>query len=474
MLNHFRLLVILFLLCLPTGITTVKAQRPQPEPVWQSNILYYNPNDETVGISVTYYKEDGSLVDQPALLPSIPPGGSGSLLIGGIERGSAVITSSLPIFTLYEQVSASVPQSRPVYAGLLPEQASDRLFVPAFFFGYQDSTTQSILSTTLGIQNTGSTALSVTVIADGKSPATLQIPAKSATLVDGQKLGLPAGYKGGLHFSAASPDLLAAAITHEQNGPRAFAYEAAGKEMGGTTLTFPQLACDRSSAQQWTKLFIQSANPTTVTVDFFTNTGVSIKPRSAAAFTALPVSSSQTLEIDPCSDPGLAGRYGTLRVTSAGETIYGISYINSTSGAASMRKPAADHPEGGSYQYVLPYVVWTHLYYPAYTYLSIVNAGSTPANIDVQYLLPNGEPANNRAPSEKITRLPSNAVRVSSPQTGRALMLGPANSIFGANGFFRGSVRIVSDQPLLVNSRIDRTIRGKIYSESYSAFADQP
>ncbi len=472
MLNRIRLLVILLLLMLSTGLTTVKAQPASTEPVWQSNILYFNPNDETVGISVTYYKEDGSQVDQPALLPSIPPRGSGTLLIGGIDRGSAVITSSLPIFTLYEQVSANLPQSRPVYAGLLPEEASDRLFVPLFFFGYQDSTTQSLYSTTVGLQNIGNSALTVSVIAEGKSPFNLQIAAKSAKMIDGEMLNLPSGYRGGLQFSASAASLLAAAITHEQDGPRAFAYEAIGKEMSGSTLTFPQLACDRASTRQWTKIYLQAAAPTSITLEFFTNTGAIIPPASAAAFTNLPVQTNQTLEIDPCKDPGLAGRYGTMRVTSAGEAIYGVSYINSTAGAANVRKPAAGRSSEAAYRYVLPYIVWTHTYYPAYTYLSIVNAGSAPANIDVQYLLPNGDPANGRLPSESITRLPPNAVRTSSPQTGRALMLGPANSIFGTNGFFRGSMMVTSDQPLLVNARIDRTIRGTVYSESYSAFLD--
>lgn len=476
--------VLIVVLILMLALTGGSPTRAQSSPVWNSAILYFNPADtpiETQGcesapecddISILYYRESGETVPSKAI--PIRPFESGVVLIGSVLydqtfKGSAVISSTVPLAALFRQVyTSSDPYSPIVYTSLDNTMAGEGYF----YLPWVQST--SGFDTEVGVQNIESVPVSLKLHfykRDGSlytydPPQGISLEPQRSYIFRISSIPLPwaNSFDGSLvveaHFSGmpdSHPKIVAAAREVMVGGNKANGFEGVGT--GQTAWHMVTSLCSYGPALQTSQYSIQNTSLATtaqVQVDYYTANGelYATYPASGSA----TISPGAALLVNGCDPtPKTAGAVMTGKYLSAvvrSTNSVGLAVVGKVIGkdglltAFNGQTPPPSSPDG-KYYVAMPYVEFAVREDGIRTYLSVLNVGENPANnIQLTYYGRDGSLIT--AVNLTAKPLPAHAKIGSDPSAAGAI--DP-----GAYGFI-GAANIISDQPVVALGRVQRGV----------------
>jgi hypothetical protein len=453
---------------------------------WSAVIEYYNPTDENnQEISIIYYTTAGGFTQSDPL--TVNAHQAGTILVGQVGAattftGSAVISATVPLLSVYKQVSNTRDAFSPLlYTSFdIDEAGSGEFFIPTVrrVGGYDsqiaiqnvESTTAADMTVTFYNYNTGTPAVTCNFA---------NVPALSAKIFKLSEVGslagcvgsISAGFDGSVVIGSQKDDaagdarVIAVVQETEAGGRRAYAFE--GIKAGATDVFMPTGMCKYGSTQQTTYFAIQNADTLAADVDveYYNAAGVLQGKQSLTNILAgakVSLSSCECTTVICTATTGtflgnVTGKNLSVRIVSTnGRQVAAVGKVMSTDGlmTAYTGRPA---PSGsGPYTVVLPYVEWSASSLGYRTYMAVMNASDTTpaADVTATFYNPNGELVRsyNLATGGTYVIQPY-AKRSFDPSIARALTSGMAGS-------FKGAVVISSDQPIVVLARVQRGVSG--------------
>ena len=369
-------------------------------PTWSSMIAYYNPSNSSSGtteMSIIYYKSTGG----SEVTKGLPLLGhqSGVVLVGSTAnfKGSAVISSDVPLMAVYKQESIGKEAFSPIlYSSFDLSRAGEGDF-------YLPSVQRTaLMNTQVGIQNIGSISIEVSLDFYNDSGTNInipkdnfpggQIPPQASRIFKLSEISaLPAGFDGSLviHAALAGETTEAGVVAVAQDivvgGRQAYTYEGVGD--GVHDVYLPAALCQVGSDKQTTHFWVQNTgtSATGVTIDLFDNS----KGAEQHGFLRRI---NQLLLIHHGGQPGAlhvqqvvienhfsrANDSGGL-IAVVGKTISSDGLYTAFTGQPS---PTADITSGNFPAVVMPYVEYSSSKSGYKTYITVQNAGDTAA-VDV-------------------------------------------------------------------------------------------
>ncbi|MCC6147863.1 MAG: hypothetical protein IT308_09885 [Anaerolineaceae bacterium] len=470
-----------FILVLTLALTGGSPTRAQSSPIWSSAIFYFNPADvpiETTGcdsspecddISVIYYRNTGETV--PSKTIPIRPFESGVVLIGSVLfdetfKGSAVISSTVPLAALFRQAyNSSDPYSPILYTTL------DNTMAGAGYFYLPWVQRSSGFDTEIGVQNIESISISLKLHFYKRDGSLYTYNPVEGITVEPQRsyifrvsaIPLPWGnnFDGSVvveaNFSGlpgSHPKIVAAAREVLVGGNKAYGFEGTGN--GETTWHMVSGSCSYGPGMQTTQYSIQNTSTTLtaeVQVDYYNADGslLTTYPNVGSA-TINPGAALLVSGCDPATADKLTGKYfsAVVRSTNAvdlavvGKAISKDGLMTAFNG----QLPPPASPDG-KYYVALPYVEFATREDGIRTYLSVLNVSDSTAN-DIQLTYYGRDGSLIAAANLTGKPLPAHAKTGSDPNVVRAI--DP-----GAYGFI-GAATIVSDQPVVALARVQRNV----------------
>lgn len=388
---------------------------------WTSAIAYYNPTNinpvdqNTNNLNVTYYNTDGT--SQASLGAVVNKRQAGELLVGSNTpagfKGSAVISSGVPLVAVYRQFVAPGEKDRnfsPVlYTAFNNDKSSYKFYIPTF--------TKSITYLSqVGIQNLDSTptylrldfyavgAKTVTKRVDLPTPIAAQASYILSAL--DTNLGLPRTFNGSLIIRAykntayADGDkdarIAAAAQEREQNGRRAYAFEGIpwpADDVATTDVYSASALCKYGRTAQTTYFAVQNLSDELVNiyVQYYDATG---KPTTGTATRFAPLLAAKAIRpytkasISTCSTSTMSGKSGSARffampynvkpsTTSEPHGTRPIAVTGKVQSNDGLMTGFIGETQG-AYKLALPYAPWGPATGDERAYISVVNVGNEP------------------------------------------------------------------------------------------------
>lgn len=323
------------------------------------NIAFFAKNGTTVASVSDTIAANSSKTYSP--LPNAVPSGF---------DGSVVISSNEPIaaITNVKSGDAKYGSSYSSFTG-----GSNKVSLPIInkaFYG---------INTWFNVQNTGSSATTVTVAYSGTSCTENQTiqPNAAATFNQATNTCLPNAYNGAATITAGSGGEIAA-IALQVAGTGLFAYN--GFADGNTTPVIPLVTSNVYGIHTGVQIQNQGVNPTNVTVSYTANPGTGTNCTESAT---IPAGGAQTFTINALSfDPQgttsncTKGQYwiGSARVTTNSTNQPLVAVVNQTNftnkGGSSY---GAFDPASASKTIVMPLLMNA---YNIWTGFSVMNVGS--------------------------------------------------------------------------------------------------
>ena len=463
-----RTLFFLLSLVLALGLMqprSVNAQENSPlaAATWTSKIAYMNPGSDSADILITYYDETGNALPETNSIEDVPANGSGVVWVGATVRGSAVISSSSQVLAVYEQLpplaEADQNYGRPLYTAMDASFAGGTIYLPNFYYEFVEkagffSTKTLKFTSTVGVQNITKAEVSVTISHNGTELTTKSIPAQSSFIFTGSDLGLGTGFSDALVVTGPANSIVAAVETEQQNdelniGRRAFAYEGLSSNQSAQKIILPRMSCSAYAKAPTTLFYIQATTDAdaVVSVNFYTSAGIKVTPKYPLSFTDLAVSAGQRIVVDPCTDVRLRGKKGSAEIIATSGSIVAAGIEKDVYGLGTAFT-GQTLPATASYRYMVPYVTWGKRSVDPRTYLYIQNIGTAVAATQIFYYNQDGTLATLKNPSKYYATHRIYAIKSNNPYVARATRL----------SLFNGSAVIISNQPLVVTVRVQRTV----------------
>lgn len=453
----------------------------QTNPIWTSAILYFNPADtpiETQGcesppecddISIVYYRSSGETI--PSKVIPIKPFESGVALIGSILydqtfKGSAVISSTVPLAALFRQArGGSDPYSPIVYTTL------DNTMAGEGFFYLPWVQRSSGFDTEIGVQNIESVPITLKLHffkRDGSSytynpPQGITVEPQRSYIFRASSIPLPwaGNFDGSMivesNFTGlpgTHPKIVAAAREVLAGGNKAYGFEGVGA--GKPTWHMVSALCSYGPGQQTSQYSIQNTSLSStaqIQVDYYTPNGNLFATYPASGTAAVsPGAALLVSGCDPTTQGVLTGKYlsAVVRSTNAVDVAV-VGKVVGKDGlmtAFNGQLPPPASPDG-KYYLALPYVEFAVREDGTRTYLSVLNVGDNPAN-DIQLTYYGRDGSLITTVNLTGQPLPAHAKAGTDPSTARAI--DP-----GAYGFI-GAANIISDQPVVALARVQRGV----------------
>lgn len=475
-------LALLSTLALP-GSIPAEASGP---PTWTSIVAYFNPNpgppDSVEELGVAVYRSEES---PPLGLPqgvSMRPFQSGVLLIGQIIqepgfKGSAVISSSVPVVAVYKQAPAdNIPYSPILYTSFdMSQTGQGKVYIPSL----QRS---AAYDSQIGVQNVegGPVLLSLRFYgADGNviDGGTVSVPANRSYVFKAsdyfsEDFNGSAIIEGQLESTGLMARLVAAVQEVQGGGRRAYAFE--GVASGSTELVMPSAGCQAGETLMTSSYTVQNvggdATDISVSYYYYDDNG----ELQSVATTAGGVEPGFSAAFSPCDEEvaeELTGRNLTAIIRSTGENIAAVCRLSANNGlmTAFLGQPI---PASGAgvFRLLLPYVEWSPREGGIHTELLVMNPTDSPADdVRVIYYARSGSVAATHVLGAAGGEgpLPPYTVRTSNPSAMR---------IVGARGF-AGAAIIESSQPVVALARVTRSVDVDGYTllgDDYNAIPNNP
>jgi len=467
-------------------------------PTWTSIISYYNPSeyaDET-GLTVVYYKNelDNTVTEIPSQPIPITAHSSGTLLVGSILKdpefqGSAVVSATVPILAVYKQSApGSEPYSPVLYNSFAMTESGQYAYLPSVQFN-------TAYNTQIGIQNLLGTAVSIDLrLIDSENPANdyeatgVTVEPQSSFIFNASDYVSDSSFTGSMVASAevvgqpGTPGKIVAVAKDVQGGGRrAYAYE--GVAGGGTGVYIPSAMCQYGDTEITTTLDVQNvgSSDTNVYVDYQNAKGDSILPEDYPPPPPILIEVGAMKTFDPCEESILeftAGQSMTAVVHSDPGPIAVVGKAMSNDGLQTaftgQPYPSAAPFSDGYYHVAVPYVEWSTHANGYRTHITIMNVHEQKANdIKALYYGQDGSLIATHTVASTFNEsssLPPYGKFSTNASLARAIAK-------GSRGFF-GAVELVSDKPIVVLTRVERSVEIGNYrtlGEDYTGmYFDEP
>jgi len=469
-----RLIALLLVVLIVAGLyaTNVSAQYATTAH-WVSSITYYTPSTEGGTLSVNYFDGATAYTAGPFTLVGKS---AGSINIGTTSvpegfKGSAVLSSTIPVYSTYVQFEKDNPRgfSRSFYSGFSAEQAGTKFFLPTV-------RSNNITTSTIGIQNVESYTITATInlIPITGTPVVTNVdiaPGASFVSVLDAISGIVKPFDGAAVITAVkqgepstSARVVASSQETQDSGLGVYSYE--GQKEGAVNVYMASAMCNYVGKQ--TSYFaIQNVGSASATVE--------IDYYSAGALEG--TTSSQTIaaggkiSVNPCQANLLMGKTGSAVIRSTnGQPLLAIGKVATTDGLIT----AFTGESVGYTQVVAPYIRWAADNTLDYrSYVAIMNVGSASAtNIVANYYDGTGTLRGSQQVASASAPLKPFSKANTTPLAAGAL-IGDSFGFRADAGVNGGAIEIVSDQPIVVVVRLATTPTGipgiAIFGEDYNA-----
>jgi hypothetical protein len=341
---------------------------------------------------------------------------------------------------------------RPLYTGFSPADASTDFLIPTVLYQAFDN------NTLVSIQNVESSAINATLsVYEAGNPVaafedTYNIPAQSAKLVPAASMGLAPGFSGSATISADG-GVVAAAQETDNNGRGAKAFEGLPADAGATEIYMASMMCQAFSGTT-SYYAIQNAGGSVANVemDFYDTAGSLLYTA-----TGLSIGVGNKISENPCSytssEPALQGVSGSAVIRSTN----GVPLIAMGKVLGGGMSPTAFLGQSQGFQKVAaPYIRWKAN--PAVgerAYVAVMNVGGGDAtDVVVNYYDNTGSLAASHVLATGAAPIPQFIKANSSPAAAGAL---DGSGDFGVDPY-GGAIEVVSDQPVIVVVRIQRSV----------------
>ncbi len=435
-------IMILIAVMLITAVTSASAQWVG---TWVTSFQVMNLGDSEAQITVEYYQEDGTRIDTATWSYAVSVGSSINIYqpnVPGLPngfKGSAVVRADQPIAAIAsEQVTypdGSIGNSQ--YSGFGADTIGTRFYLPNVNKRFGGSQWSSRIT----IQNTTATPVTVNVIfynADGSQRDTDTVslsPNGSTTLTQVDDPELPDGWLGAAIVEATGN--IAVIVDVMSADGRLETYN--GFTSGATTMYLPTLLIN-FGMNQWNssfQIFNVSTSAAVITMTYYTSG--SSTPAKVVNATLPPYQSINRYQPRDDGDLG-SGWLGSVVI----ESTQPVVAVGSQSSGAPGKRLASIYNgvSQGATKAFLPTVLRYFGGGNFVTSFQIMNVGSADATVTVEYFTP-GNPT-----PVKVVRYDG----VENPKIARFTSVNryqPTVDPELGNGW-QGSVRITSDQPVVV------------------------
>jgi len=445
----FMLLISLLLIGFTFHIGFAQSATSQ---IWTSGILYLNTSENAGTMTVTYYDGNSSPTSYQSSSISLATNQSGELLIGSVSsipgtfKGSAVLSSNVPVAVVYEEFVEGSEQNnydRSFYNGFTSSQADTTFYVPTF----QKSAYGLKQTSRVGIQNVDtSTTASVTMefFNVGETTAfysdTVSIDPQASYVFSANDISqIAAGFSGSLKLTSNVPIVAAAEETADINRS-SYAFE--GVASGESKVFIPTMLCSYGTYDQKSYYAVQAVGGTAnITVRHYSrDTGLQV---GTDYITSIADGAKATLRT--CVEGAApAGSIGSSVIESTGGDIIVIVKVIGTIGDLRTAYVATGT---GAQTVALPYIVWSSDHSAGFrSYVAVQNIGTSDAvDVTAKYY--------NAAGTLQTTHVLAD----SGSSLGVLQKANTWTNIAGlGSGDFSGSVIIESDQPVLVTVRLTK------------------
>jgi len=413
---------------------------------WTSTIAYMNVENTSGSLTVTFFDSAG--VAYPSDSIALNSYQSGTLLVGSVSSlsdgfaGSAVMSSTVKLAAVYiESVSGaeSANYDRKMYNGFTPGMASNTYYVPTVLKAKFGSTSQ------VGIQNVDSSVdaeATLEFFAVGSITPSLTldrtIQPQSSYVFSMADVALSNGFSGSLKITTTGGQIVASA--QETYDADRFAYAFEGVSQGSTKVFVPTMLCRFGTEQQISYYAVQAVGGTA-------NVTMKHYRRSDGAQVGttynFSVGDGGKQSVNPC-DHGVvpSGSIGSSVIETTGAPVIVIVKIVAGNGMRTAYIAEGTYSVPGSAEVFLPYVRWDDDSSADYrSYIAVQNIGDTNAtDIQALYYDQTGSlVATHVLASGGSPLLPLQKVNTQADSAGAK-----------SAGIFSGSIRVISDQPVLV------------------------
>lgn len=432
-------------------------------PAWNSTIYYYNPQDRTGSMGITFTGEGATPPDQ--LDMPVLPHAFGQVSVGstGDFKGAAMLSADVPLVAVYKQYDAGGGAYAPVlYSSFDATQSSvdGKFYLPSVqHAGYYVSK--------VGIQNVENETVDLTlhfIDAAGAEKVALERTIDSQASLIFQILddasnvpGIGSSFDGSLVIEAVkasdgvTPARVVAAVEDLQSqGQRSYAYEGSGAT--ATAFYLPYASCKYSTGSQTTTFFVQNAGPTdaTIKVYYYTTGGTLITSYTPAA----KVKAGARMLVSACDAKVLSkmsGKNGTARITGDQPLVV----MGKATSSIGLSTAFLGQPSGAK-NILLPYVEYSKLATGARATISIMNVGLVSAkNVTINFWYKKAD--NSFGAQKLVLATTSSPLAKFGKYSATPKVSGAA---LDANGNYLGAAEVISDQPVVVVVRISQSVTG--------------
>jgi hypothetical protein len=462
------LIAILSLFVFP--ISDVQAQSAS-DITWSSTITYFTTSDVAGVIQVVFSDNTTQYASSPMEIGPKSSGdiNIGSTILGESFEGSAVLSSSVPVFSVSTQYAKDNPSnySKAFYTGFSMEDAGSKFYLATV-------RANGLTETTIGIQNVESENIEATL--DFYDRFTMQLSFTYKVVLGPNeafvsKLPDVPNYPGGVwdgslvitgeKVSDQTPGkVVASAVETQDNGRGIYSYQ--GTNGGASTIYIPSAMCSYFNQTSYYAIQNIGTQTATVVVDYYDLNAVKV-----GSMGPTNIQPGAKFSTNPCDNEILVGQKGSAVVRSTnGVPLIAMGKIHSPDGLIT----AFNGLTSGATNLAAPYVRWSSNTSSNYnTYIAIMNLSDVNAtNVVVNYYNASGNlvaqhqvasPGNPLEPFTKVNTTPDAAGALT-------------NGSFGYDGN-GGAIEIISDQPVIaiVRAAIWPThISGiNIFGEDYNA-----
>lgn len=469
-------LLLILVIAMGLIVTDVKAQYATTTE-WQSSITYYTNSTSSGTLNVNYYDGTTAYTAGPFALSA---NSAGSINIGATSvpdgfKGSAVISSSVPVYSTYVQFAKTNPTgyARSFYTGFTLDQAGTKFYLPTV-------RANGITTTSIGVQNVESFAITASIkmipvsgteviknvdIAPGAAFVAsldaitgITVPFDGAAVITATKQGDP----------ATLANIVASAQETQDAAYGIYAYE--GKKAGSTNIYMASAMCNYMG-KQTSYYAIQNVGTSNATVEVDYYSGGALEGTTPSQ----TIAAGAKISVNPCTANRLVGKTGSAVIRSTnGQPLLAIGKVATTDGLITAFAGDAS----GSLKVVAPYIRWAADNNTDYrAYIAVMNVGSLAAtNIQAKYYDATGTLRGSHVIASGSNPLNVNSKANTNPSLAGALINGSFGFKVdaGANG---GAVEISSDQPIVVVVRLATTPQTvpsvSIFGEDYNALPAQ-
>ncbi len=447
MIKRNKILAITLLLTLGVMIPlyAVLAQSATSQ-TWTSTIAYMNTENTSGSLTVTFFDSAG--VAYPSDSIALNSYQSGTLLVGSVSSlsdgfaGSAVMSSTVKLAAVYiESVSGSESANydRKMYNGFTPDMASNTYYVPTVLKAQFGSTSQ------VGIQNVDSSLTAEATLdffAVGQTSPTLTvnktIQPQSSYVFSMADVALSNGFSGSLKITTTGGQIVASAQETYDSDRYAYAFE--GVSQGSNKVFVPTMLCNYGAEQQISYYAVQAIGGTAdITMKHYRSSDGA----QVGTTYNFSVGDGGKQSVNPC-DHGVvpSGSIGSSVIETTGAPVIVIVKIVAGNGMRTAYIAEGTYTIIGSAEVFLPYIRWNDDYAGNYlSYVAVQNIGDTnAADIQAMYYDQSGSlVATHVLANGGSQLLPLQKVNTWADLAGAT-----------SGGVFTGSIRVVSDQPILV------------------------